>query len=363
MSVYDQLMARFKRPNKTSLTRQEAVAPTPGQAASNLSAPPLSNGAAPAATIPASSVRAGRRAVDVNKAKDPDRVKENMVLINGGASNTTDETTAGAGSVKPTSHSVEVHDAQAPKYDSYDRMLEFLQANQVADADADARARRREMFASIGDGISAISSLYQTTKGAPVTYTPGADMSKVMRDRYDRMIAQRKANSGKYLNYLKVQAAKEAAEKSDLYQERKLKNEERRLDNYERETARREKRNELLERVQDWKEQYEQGLLDDKAERRRIDEAYKNKLISLREKDLLIKELNATTAKRRVDISEQPTTTERTVTKDDGYGGVETVTTSQTTYKGGSSSRGSRSSGSRSGSKQKGGLKPNRLGL
>lgn len=223
MSVYDQLMARFKRPNKTSLTRQEAVAPTPGQAASNLSAPPLSNGTAPAATIPASSVRAGRRAVDVNKAKDPDRVKENMGLINSGVSNTTDETTAGAGSVKPTSHSVEVHDAQAPKYDSYDRMLEFLQANQVADADADARARRREMFASIGDGISAISSLYQTTKGAPVTYTPGADMTKVMRDRYDRMIAKRKADSDKYLNYLKVQATKEAAERRERLDEQSAK--------------------------------------------------------------------------------------------------------------------------------------------
>lgn len=164
MSVYDQLMARFKRPNKTSLTRQEAVAPTSGQAASNLSAPPLSNGTAPA--------------------------------------------------------------AQAPKYDSYDRMLEFLQANQVADADADARARRREMFASIGDGISAISSLYQTTKGAPVTYTPGADMSKVMRDRYDRMIAQRKANSEKYLNYLKVQAAKEAAERRERLAEQAAKHQD-----------------------------------------------------------------------------------------------------------------------------------------
>lgn len=166
--------------------------------------------------------------------------------------------TAGGDKAKPvvpaarSSQSTTPQDPQAPQLDSYDKMLEYMQANQIADADAAGRARRREMFAAIGDGISAVSSLYQTTKGAPVTYTPGADMSKVMRDRYDRMIAQRKADSDKYLNYLKVQAAKEAAEKSDLYQERKLKNEERRLDNYERETARREKRNELLERVQDW---------------------------------------------------------------------------------------------------------------
>lgn len=108
-------------------------------------------------------------------------------------------------------------DGTAPQLDSYDKMLEYMQANQVADAEADKRARKREMMAAIGDGISAISSLYQTTKGAPVTYAPGADMTKVMRDRYDRMTAQRKADSDKYLNYLKVQQAKEQADELREY--------------------------------------------------------------------------------------------------------------------------------------------------
>lgn len=112
--------------------------------------------------------------------------------------------------------------ADVPKIDSYDKMLEYLKANQIADADADRRAKRREMMAAIGDGISAISSLYQTTKGAPVTYTPGADMTKVMRDRYDRMTAQRKADSDKYLNYLKVQAAKEQNEATKAYRAQQL---------------------------------------------------------------------------------------------------------------------------------------------
>lgn len=110
----------------------------------------------------------------------------------------------------------------APQLDSYDKMLEYMKANQIADADAGVRARRREMMAAIGDGISAVSSLYQTTKGAPVTYTPGADMSKVMRDRYDRMTAQRKADSDKYLNYLKVQQAKEQAEATKAYHTQQL---------------------------------------------------------------------------------------------------------------------------------------------
>lgn len=92
-----------------------------------------------------------------------------------------------------------------PTVDSYAKMLEYLKAQNIADADAGKRARRREVMAAIGDGISAISSLYQTTKGAPPTYTYGKDMSQVMRDRYDRLTAQRKADSDKYLNYLKVQ--------------------------------------------------------------------------------------------------------------------------------------------------------------
>ena len=108
-------------------------------------------------------------------------------------------------------------DETVPQLDSYDKMLEYMKATQVADADAAGRARKRELMAAIGDGISAVSSLYQTTKGAPVTYTPGADMSKVMRDRYDRMIAQRKADSDKYLNYLRVQQAKEQADELREY--------------------------------------------------------------------------------------------------------------------------------------------------
>ena len=121
-----------------------------------------------------------------------------------------------------------------PQLDSYDKMLEYLKANQGADADAAGRARKRELMAAIGDGISAVSSLYQTTKGAPVTYTPGADMSKVMRDRYDRMIAQRKAKNDEYLNYLKLQAAKDKEDKTAAYQNWKMTHDEKKLEEQKR---------------------------------------------------------------------------------------------------------------------------------
>jgi len=145
--------------------------------------------------------------------------------------------TAGGDKAEPvvpaarSSQSTTPQGPQEPQLDSYDKMLEYMRANQVADADAAGRARRRELMAAIGDGISAVSSLYQTTKGAPVTYTPGADMSKAMRDRYDRMIAQRKADSDKYLNYLRVQQAKEQA---DELREYKRTNQEIRREELER---------------------------------------------------------------------------------------------------------------------------------
>ena len=133
-----------------------------------------------------------------------------------------------------------------PQLDSYDRMLEYLRANQIADADADKRARKRELMAAIGDGISAVSSLYQTTKGAPVTYTPGADMSQAMRDRYDRMIAQRKADSDKYLNYLRVQQAREQAEENQEYRRQMAEYRQQQID----EAERTHKANEELKREQ-----------------------------------------------------------------------------------------------------------------
>jgi hypothetical protein len=130
--------------------------------------------------------------------------------------------------------------------DSYDKMLEFLKARQQVDADADKRARRREMMAAIGDGISALSSLYQTTKGAPVTYAPGHDMSEVMRQRYDRYIAQRKADEDKYLNYLKVQHAAEQDKESQEYRRQMAEYRQQQIE----ETERTHKANEELKREQ-----------------------------------------------------------------------------------------------------------------
>lgn len=164
-----------------------------------------------------------------------------------------------------------------PVVDSYGKMLEYLKAQNIADADAGKRVRRREMMAAIGDGISAISSLYQTTQGAPVTYTYGKDMSQVMRDRYDRMMAQRKADSDKYLNYLKVQAARDNELLERQYKTRRLAADEAREDRENRRLDETERHNRELEKYYATKEQNTKEAKAAEQERKNNDSAEKNK--------------------------------------------------------------------------------------
>lgn len=65
------------------------------------------------------------------------------------------------------------------------------------------RAKQRALFAAIGDGLSALSNLYFTTKGAPNAYNPNASLSKANLDRWNRMKEQREKDVAKYMNILK----------------------------------------------------------------------------------------------------------------------------------------------------------------
>lgn len=69
----------------------------------------------------------------------------------------------------------------------------------------------------------------------------------------------------------------------------KAENEKRKLDRLDEDQR-------LRVRKQDWLEKYQAGILDDKAERRRIDEDYKRGMISLKERNNQIAELRALAA-------------------------------------------------------------------
>lgn len=228
----------------------------------------------------------------------------------------------------------------SPGVASYDDLIRLMRAQQEHEVLTDRQAKAREMVASLGDLVSALSSMYQTTKGAPVTYTHGQDMNSEVTARNDRERQSRQSRDGRlmenYYRQLQMRRADEQQKQAEKYRERQLANEERRLSTYERNVARMEAKDDLARDAETWKEQYQQGLLDAKAAERRIKEAYNNKIISLRERDLYLKEL-----KLAQDASTTQTISE---SKDDGFGNVETTNRTVTTVKGGGSSSGSNDS-------------------
>jgi hypothetical protein len=62
------------------------------------------------------------------------------------------------------------------------------------------RNRRNAVFAAIGDGISALSNLYFTTKGAPNAYTGGSTLTGKMYERQEQLRKERQALDQQYMN-------------------------------------------------------------------------------------------------------------------------------------------------------------------
>ena len=64
------------------------------------------------------------------------------------------------------------------------------------------KKRREQIFAAIGDGISALSNLYFTTQYAPNMYSGRNTASQRTKERWDRLVADRNANMAAYINGL-----------------------------------------------------------------------------------------------------------------------------------------------------------------
>ena len=74
------------------------------------------------------------------------------------------------------------------------------------------RRRRDAIFAAIGDGVSALSNLYFTTRYAPDAHRPGKMMSEGMKQRWDKLDKERDEGMKQYLDILmqKYRLGKEA---------------------------------------------------------------------------------------------------------------------------------------------------------
>ena len=64
------------------------------------------------------------------------------------------------------------------------------------------KQRREQIFAAIGDGISALSNLFFTTQYAPNMYRPVETQSEKTKKRWDKLAAERNANMTAYINGL-----------------------------------------------------------------------------------------------------------------------------------------------------------------
>lgn len=64
------------------------------------------------------------------------------------------------------------------------------------------KQRREQIFAAIGDGISALSNLFFTTQYAPNMYRPVETQSEKTKKRWGKLTAERNANMTAYINGL-----------------------------------------------------------------------------------------------------------------------------------------------------------------
>lgn len=92
----------------------------------------------------------------------------------------------------------------SPEALTYDRMLAEMRRRHPAESVEERRERlkrqrRNQLFAALGDGISALSNLYFTTKGSP-SADQSKTMSKALRDAYDKADKDREAEERSNLN-------------------------------------------------------------------------------------------------------------------------------------------------------------------
>lgn len=85
------------------------------------------------------------------------------------------------------------------------------------------RRKTQAIFSAIGDGISAMSNLYFTTQGAPSMFDGRTTLSGTAQKRWDKVDAERKANSEKYVEaYMRAKQADDAAERDERNWKRQI---------------------------------------------------------------------------------------------------------------------------------------------
>ena len=100
---------------------------------------------------------------------------------------------------------------------TYDQLLEALDARREQRKADRKKERRDHLFASIGDGISALAGLVSAgVTGAPTVYDPKTSMAAKAQERWDRIYKQRNEDYADQKDYLEVLKAKRADEIANM---------------------------------------------------------------------------------------------------------------------------------------------------
>lgn len=145
--------------------------------------------------------------------KRPDDKHENKVVTAGGENTETwstdledyvGEAAQAADAAEEAKASAGKQSVAAPSSQAYtidDFVKEYGRGNsRFLTKDENKRRMRDNLFSSIGDAVSALSSMYHATKGGVPVYEPSESMSAATKKRYDDLISQRRADYAQYLN-------------------------------------------------------------------------------------------------------------------------------------------------------------------
>lgn len=90
------------------------------------------------------------------------------------------------------------------------------------------KERQKKMWGAISDGISALSNLYFSSKGAPIQYDPSKLMTTKAQERYDQLKKEREQNEQNWLNsYMRLKAEERLRERDKAYSDYRQGNLER----------------------------------------------------------------------------------------------------------------------------------------
>jgi hypothetical protein len=193
-----------------------------------------------------------------------------------------DETVTSTDEAKPTSD-ITVGDKTYKTWsDVWEAMHPFKLKTPKEVAEDRKRQAREELFSAIGDGISAISNLYFTTKGAPNAYDPTKNMTDKTRARWEKINKEYEDNKREYLNgQMKALEMDQARDATQWQREHTLKREEIQDARNEATDRRAELKAELDAKLTELKAQLYAGKLQYQAyinESARINAEYAEKL-------------------------------------------------------------------------------------